>query len=730
ETATLIRAREQSETTPIIFITAHARAEVRPDLYSGGAVDVIFAPVRPEELRAKVSVFASLFNRADELAVRAREVQSTADQLRLLTDAAPVGIFQTDCRNRYVYTNPRWSEITGISAAAALGERWDTIIGSDERAVLVAESPDGNVDRADISHRFETAVAGAASRIVHVTSRSIPDSDGGIAGWVGTLSDVTAEAGAEAAMAEARDKANEASQLKSDFLANMSHEIRTPMNGVIGMTDLLLETELDARQRDYAQTVRNSGEALLTVINDILDFSKVEAGKLDMEEVEFELRPVVDGVVDLLATSAQAKGLELVAVVDDAVPGVISGDPGRIRQVLINLIGNAIKFTAAGEVVVRVSREQPVGADAVIRFEICDTGAGIPAEKLALIFEPFVQVDTSTSRRYGGTGLGLSISGQLVALMGGDCGVTSTLGSGSAFWFTIGVHADAGEPHRELLSPDDGLAGIRGLIVDDNATQRAVLAGYLTGWGMTVVAVESGAAALDELRAAAAAGQPYADAVLDRSMPEMDGLALKNAIVNDPALDVRLVLMTDVGHERDHGDSAESGIGATLSKPIRRESLRACLRVALSLEPAEVARTDASARPVTTYEGPVLGRLLLAEDNLINQKVAVAMLASAGYCVDTVLDGAAAVKAVAAHAYDAVLMDVQMAELDGYEATAAIRSREGNGRRTTIIAMTAEARSEDRERCLAGGMDGYLSKPVSKDALLALVAQTIKSRSS
>ena len=375
ETAALIRQRHQSEMTPIIFITAFKSDELRnTDLYAEGAVDFIFAPVPPDELRAKVSVFANLFLKAEELASKAREVQASADQLRLLTDAAPIGIFQTDDQNRYVYTNPRWTEITGIRPDDGAGREWDTIMGSQERAAFDAASADGDMHGDELCHRFEIRTAGAPARIVLLTSKCIRDQDGGVAGWVGTLADVTAEVGAESAMADARDEATEASRLKSDFLANMSHEIRTPMNGVIGMTDLLLETDLDPRQRDYAQTVRNSGEALLTIINDILDFSKVEAGKLEIEEVEFNLRTVVDDVVDLLANQAQAKGLELVAVIEHAVPAVVSGDPGRVRQVLTNLVGNAIKFTSAGEVVVRAAVVEAAGAETIIRFEVSDTG--------------------------------------------------------------------------------------------------------------------------------------------------------------------------------------------------------------------------------------------------------------------------------------------------------------------------------------------------------------------
>jgi PAS domain S-box-containing protein len=600
ETARRIRQRVQSEMTPIIFITAHNGDEMPlADRFAEGAVDFIFAPVAPEELRAKVSVFANLFVQANALAHQAVEAQASADRFSLLADAAPIGIFQTDVENRYVYTNPRWSEITGVSSAAALGCPWDMIIGSDppeNPGLRVAEVSSG---RRELSRRFVIRPAEMASRIALVTSRSILDSRGAIAGWVGTLADVTAEVGAEAAMSDARDEADAASRLKSDFLANMSHEIRTPMNGVIGMTDLLLETNLDTRQRDYAQTVRNSGEALLAIINDILDFSKIEAGKLAIEHIDCDLKAVVDGVVHLLAGSADAKGLALSTVIATDVPAVISGDPGRVRQILTNLVGNAIKFTHTGDIVVKVTREAIVGStQTIIRFEVSDTGDGVAPDKLAAVFQPFVQADTSTSRRYGGTGLGLAISSQLVSLLGGTCGVSSQVGVGSIFWFTIRARVRHQQRQRGPSGPG-----------------------------------------------------PLAPA------------------------------------------AGPAAAGPGTSRP--------------SAAPAQ-------------------GRLLLAEDNLINQKVAVAMLSGAGYEVDIVVDGASAVRALEARPYDAVLMDCQMPEMNGFEATAAIRAHEdGSGRRTPIIALTAGARREDRETCLAEGMDSYLAKPLSKDALLALVAQWV-----
>jgi two-component system, sensor histidine kinase and response regulator len=730
ETAAFIRQRQESEMTPLIFITTYGSDELPSnDLYSEGAVDFIFAPVPPDELRAKVSVFGNLYIRAQELAARAEEVQTSADEFWLLTDAAPIGIFQTDPQNRYIYTNPRWTEITGIPPEEAAGQRWETIIGSEARAGLIAELHDGGDGGAEISRRFEIQVPDAATRIVRVTSKTIADSDGGVGGWVGTLADITAEAGAEAAMSEARDRATEASRLKSDFLANMSHEIRTPMNGVLGMADLLLETGLDTRQRDYAQTVRNSGEALLTIINDILDFSKVEAGKLEIEEIDFDLHHTIDDVVDLLAVPAQTKGLELVAVIERSLPEVIRGDPGRIRQILTNLIGNAIKFTQSGEIVLRVT-EVAAGVgrdDTVVLFEVSDTGDGIEHEKLRTVFQPFVQADTSTSRKYGGTGLGLAISSQLVSLMGGDCGVRSELGAGSTFWFTIEAAASTAPAKHDLLGPDADFVGVHALIVDDNATVRAVLSDVLTDWGMEVATAATGEDALIQMRNAVAEGERFALALLDRSMPGMDGLALKNAIAADPDLSTRLLLMIDLGEERDLGPVAESGVAASLSKPVHLLELRACLRVALRLEEADIA-PDAEAVEHDPSHGSSTGLVLLAEDNLINQKVAVAMLESAGFAVETVINGAEAVRAAAARAYDAILMDCQMPEMNGYQATAAIRAQEGAERRTPIIAMTAGARREDRARCLAEGMDSYLAKPVSKDALLALVRSSIKVR--
>jgi two-component system sensor histidine kinase/response regulator len=727
ETAAHIRKRRQSEMTPIIFITAHARTEVlNSDLYVQGAVDVMFPPVPPVELRAKVSVFANLFIRAEDLAQRARDVQTYADQLTIVTDASPIGIFQVDAQKRYVYANPGWAKILGIPCDQAIGQAWDHNLDLERLAGPVYALDDGAPVQSELGQRFKLSTPGGVSRIILVTSKSIPDGDGGIAGWVGTVADVSADAWLEEALADARDKATEASRLKSNFLANMSHEIRTPMNGVIGMTAILLETDLDARQHDYVETVRISGEALLTIIDDILDFSKVEAGMLEIENIPFSVRDVVGDVLDLLAGSVHAKGLELIAALDDAVPSVVSGDPGRVRQVLTNLIGNAVKFTPTGEVVVRVAAEQD-GEQIIIRFDVMDTGDGIAPTKLESIFAPFVQADTSDSRKYGGTGLGLAISSQLVAIMGGRCGVSSQLGEGSDFWFTIRVSPVQGGTEPPPVDAD--LSGVTVLVVDDNATSRLALSGYLRSWGMAVTTADSGEAGLAALRDQAVDGEPFAVTILDHSMPEVDDRELATAIGDDPAIRTRLVVMTGLGQEPGHLDAAASGVCATLSKPVHPEALLTSVRTALGL--ADVGLADE--RPVellASTDDARSGRVLLAEDNAINQKVAVAMLSGAGYHVDTVSNGAEAVAAFAIHPYDLILMDCQMPELNGYEATAAIRASEGSGRHIPIIAMTAAARQEDRERCLAEGMDSYLAKPVNKATLLALVGQFVDSGSS
>ncbi|MBL8351368.1 MAG: response regulator [Burkholderiaceae bacterium] len=664
----------------------------------------------------------------DVSAARAAEnalVQSEA-RFRLLAEAAPVGIFQTDAEGRCLYVNAHWCRLAGLGACEALGEGWMRALHPEDRAMV---RQDWGLSVAggrpfNRSYRFlkpdgtETWVMGSA-----VARRG---ADGAVTGHIGTVTDVT-EAHLQAlALDRARSEAESATRAKSLFLANMSHEIRTPLNAVIGMTSLLLDTPMSDDQLSFARTIRASGEALLEVINDILDFSKAEAGKLELEQQAFDLRRCIEDSLDLVAARAQEKGLNLAYLIEDGTPELLLGDASRVRQILVNLLTNAVKFTHQGEVFVSVDSES-LGDDQLrLHLAVHDTGIGIPVEHLGKLFQSFSQVDASTTRKYGGTGLGLAISKRLAEMMGGTVSVQSEPGRGSVFRVELQMARAPQSREADYLQRDiPQLKGKRLLIVDDNLTNRRILTRLALRWGMLPSTLPSALEALDRVRH----GEPIDLAVLDMNMPGIDGLQLTESIrqILD-ANELPIVMLTSLGQRPMRPPEQRAGLSACLAKPIKAAELLATLVRVLQQRPVlAVAETPPAVAPAPAAmprmaDGLPL-RILVAEDNAVNQRVVLRLLERLGYRADLTANGLEVIDAVERQTYDVVLMDIQMPVMDGLQATNWIVQHRGPEGRPRIVAMTANAMPGDRETCIDADIDAYLPKPIDPDALASVLSQ-------
>ncbi len=660
-----------------------------------------------------------------EIGLRTGELRESEERFRGALEHAAIGMaLLAPVGGRWLRVNRALCDLVGYTPDELLARTFHDITHPDDLSIdqarvaeiLASDRPSYQVEKRYLHKN------GAVINVV-VSVSLVRDAGGRPLHFVSQIQDVTERKRAEAALRQAREDAEAASRAKGEFLANMSHEIRTPMNGILGLTDLVLETDLTAEQRDSLTLVASSADSLLTVINDILDFSKIEAGKLDLDPAPFALRDVLGDTLKAFALKAHAKGLELACDIDADVPDSLVGDAGRLRQVLTNLVGNAIKFTERGEVVLSAARiETPGGVG--VRFTVRDTGIGIPKAKQASIFEAFTQADGTTTRRFGGTGLGLTISTRLVELMGGRIWVESEPGVGSELHLESLFEPARHSGLRPSGRPPTTLRGSNVLVVDDNATNRRVLADTLRLWEALPTCVDSGPAALAELRRAACAGEPYPLVLLDAMMPDMDGFAVVEQIGREPTLAGSAVMMlTSADGQGDAARCRALGMEAYLVKPVKAAELLKAITAVLGGEPSHRGKLEPTGGAVA-YAAPTRRlEILLAEDNVVNQLVAVRLLEKCGHAVTVANHGGEALAAMVAKRFDVVLMDVQMPEVDGFEATRRIREIEaGTGRRTPVVAMTAHAMAGDRDRCLAGGMDDYLTKPVQREELFRVLS--------
>jgi two-component system, sensor histidine kinase and response regulator len=686
--------------------------------------------------------------------VRAGHSTETADQVFPTSNDFLENIFTTMGDGMYVTTadgylhrvNRKLIEMTGYSEQELLGLHIAQLSahkhGFDTMPLIIQRLFDsGSIKDYESQWRRKDGTV----FFTEVNISLLHDAQGRVTGSVGTVRDSTQRKRVESELICAKEaleaanrqlertlidtrllatRAEEANQVKSEFLANMSHEIRTPMNAVIGMTGLLLDTELTHLQREYLDTVLSSADALLAIINDILDFSKIESGKLDLEILDFDLYAMIDDVMELFAFNAKGKGIKLSRFINPRVPSLLRGDPGRIRQILINLLGNAVKFTSNGDVVLRVKIKEKSAKKVTLYFTVSDTGIGIPEQKRSRLFESFIQVDGSMSRRFGGTGLGLSIAKRLVELMGGGIGVDSVEGQGATFWFTAVLEKQPAEK-KTAAPPVDDIRGRRVLVVCENPVDRHVLRDQLKSWGCSASESLRGSDALAALKEAVRDSAPFDIAIIDSVLPDMEGYLLGEIIKNTPLVhDTLLVLLSSCGMRGEATHTRMIGFAAYLTKPVKGSQLQNCLAMVLGSRQLKDTgpRGPFITRHLINEEVRRRTRILVAEDNIVNQKLARRILEKLGFKADVVANGTEAVQAVETIPYDLVFMDVQMPVMDGIEATQVIRGREKlTGRRLPIIALTAHALAGDKERFLAAGLDDYVAKPLKLDDLVSAI---------
>jgi len=668
---------------------------------------------------------------------RAQEaLHESEGRIRLLLDSTAEAIYGIDREGRCTFRNPATLRLLGH-------EKGDALLGKDMHHAMHHTHADGtpfpvadcqifnSLRRGEGVHSDEEVFWRADGTSFPVEYWAYPiRKDGEAVGAVVTFLDITMRKRAQAALLEAKEAAEAASRAKSEFLANMSHEIRTPMNGIIGMTDLTLDTSLTAEQRNYLSLVRSSADSLLHVINDILDFSKIEAGKLELERTEFDIRDLLRDTLKTLAQRTDQKRLELCARVSPSVPKFLIGDPTRLRQLVVNLVGNAIKFTEEGNVILDAELEEWTGDEVRLHISVSDTGMGIPPEKQHIIFESFAQADGSTTRRFGGTGLGLTISRQLVELMGGRIWVESEVGKGSTFHFTCEFQQGTAAASDQERIAGQSLPGLNVLVADNNPVNRKIFSEMLTNWRMNPTLAESGASAVELLEAAQKAGRAFPVVLLDALMPNVDGFQIFQRIQSEPGLaGAVIMLLSGNSHLVDSARCRELGVKQCLTKPVGQSELLDAILTALGLGDAEERLIDSSVRVPEKPKGRPLN-ILLSEDNPVNQMLAIRLLEKAGHHVILASTGREALAAwenSGIPGFDVVLMDIQMPEMDGMEATAAIREREKNSdRHTPILAMTAHAMRGDKEKYLASGMDGYVSKPIHPAGLFAEIERCLK----